>query len=261
MDLGLSKKVAVVTASSKGLGLAVVKQLLAEGAFVILNGRNKSDLEGAAKKINVPDQLKIYQADVTQKKDCMNLIEFAISKFGKLDILVSNCGGPESGGFEAINQNQWRQAIDRSLISHIYLIEYALTHLKKSPAPTILTITSFTVKSPMSNMVLSNSIRAAAVGLTKSLANEYGPIGIRVNSILPGWTRTNRVDQLLKLRSNLSKSSVENEIKLITDSIPLKRMAEPEEFGKVAAFLVSPSASYVNGVMLNVDGGLNQGLF
>lgn len=261
MNLGLNDKVCFVAASSKGLGFSIVKTLLEEDAYVIMNGRSHDDLISGSKKLGNSDKLKIYCGDVTKRNVCLEGIAFTIREFGQLDILVTNCGGPDPGGFESVDEDQWRQAIEKSLMSHIFLIEAALPHLKKSKSPSILSITSFTVKTPVPNLILSNSIRAATVGLTKSLANELGAYGIRVNSILPGWTMTNRVDQLLNARSDSKKTTKPYETDLITQSIPLKRMADPDEFSKVAAILVSPAASYVTGVMLNVDGGINQSLF
>ncbi|MCI0495112.1 SDR family oxidoreductase [candidate division KSB1 bacterium] len=261
MDLGLQGKTAVVAASSKGLGFSVVKNLISEGSSVVMNCRSNHELELAAEEIKKPEKLKTFCGDVTRAEQCKELIEFAINQFGHLDILVSNCGGPDSGDFEDIRHDQWQTAINRSLMSHVYLIEAALPYLKQSDFPSILTITSFTVKKPLQNLLLSNTIRAAAIGLTKSLANEFGPLGIRVNSILPGWTLTGRVDQLMNELSNKKDTSKELEIEQITSSIPLRRMGTPEEFGIAATFLVSPSASYITGVMLSVDGGISEGLF
>ncbi len=261
MDLGLQGKTAVVAASSKGLGFSVVKTLKDEGAFVVMNGRSNTELNKAASEIDQPEKIKKFCGDVTQPDQCKKIIEFAINQFGHLDILVTNCGGPDSGGFESISHEKWQTAIERSLMSHVYLIEEALPYLKQANFPSILTITSFTVKKPLQNLLLSNTIRAAAIGLTKSLANEFGPLGIRVNSILPGWTMTGRVDQLIADLSTKRGTSREMEIDQITNSIPLGRMGSPDEFGKAAAFLVSPAASYITGVMLSVDGGIAEGLF
>jgi len=261
MDLGLTNKIAIVAASSKGLGLSIVQNLLQEGALVIMNGRDEISLTESFEKLGKPDEIRLFAGDVTVKSKCAELVLFAIKEFGNLDIVVSNCGGPDSGKFEDLIDIQWQAAIDQSLLSHIFLIRAALPYLKKSVNPSILTITSFSVKQPIPNLILSNSIRAATVGLTKSLANELGSYGIRVNSILPGWTRTNRVEKLLDSRSQLKKTTKEQEMDQIVQSIPLQRMADPDEFGKVAAFLVSPAASYITGVMLNVDGGIIQGLF
>ena len=261
MDLGLQGKTAVVAASSKGLGFSVVKSLINEGSSVVMNGRSNEELDLAANEIKMPEKLKTFCGDVTQAEQCKALIEFTINKYEHLDIVVTNCGGPDSGDFEGIGHDQWQDAINRSLMSHVYLIEAALPYLKKANFPSILTITSFTVKKPLQNLLLSNTIRAAAIGLTKSLANEFGPLGIRVNSILPGWTLTGRVDQLMSELSNKMGTSRELEIEQITRSIPLRRMGTPDEFGKAAAFLVSPAASYITGVMLRVDGGISEGLF
>jgi len=141
------------------------------------------------------------------------------------------------------------------------MIQHTLPYLKKSLLPSILAITSFIVKQPLENLILSNSIRSATVSLIKSLSFELGPYGIRVNSILPGWTLTDRVQELLESRAKEHRSSMEDKKSKITNKIPLSRMAHPDEFGRVAAFLVSPAASYINGVLLNMDGGLNTGLF
>ena len=260
MDLGLSGKIAVVAASSKGLGFSIVRNLVAEGAFVLMNGRSQEDLEKASKELGESQNLKIFMGDVTQKEACEEMVDYAVKEFGRLDILVTNCGGPDSGGFEDVNDNQWHQAVEQSLMSHVYLIEAALPHLKNSKSPSILTMTSFTIKKPLEKLILSNSVRAAAIGLTKSLANEFGSLGIRVNSILPGWTLTARVDQLMDNRAKTRHSSRQAEIEQLTRSIPLKRLADPDEIGKAAVFLVSPAASYITGVMLSVDGGITDGL-
>jgi len=144
-------------------------------------------------------------------------------------------------------------------LSHVRLIRAALPYLKKSNSASVLTITSYSVKQPIPNLILSNSIRAATVGLTKSLALELGPNGIRFNSILPGWTKTERVQELLKFIAEQNESTVEKEVDKITAECPLGRMASPDEIGRAAAFLLSPASSYITGVMLTVDGGMVKG--
>jgi 3-oxoacyl-[acyl-carrier protein] reductase len=180
--------------------------------------------------------------------------------FDGLDILITNAGGPPAGTMDDFSIEDWEKAINTTLLSHVRLIQTAKPLLLKSQTPSILTVTSAAVKQPMPNMILSNSIRAATVGLTKSLANEFGPLGIRVNSILPGWTDTERVHNLMQTRASLNNSSIEEEYQKQASESPLRRIGKPEEFARVAAFLVSPAASYVNGIMLVVDGGLNKGL-
>jgi 3-oxoacyl-[acyl-carrier protein] reductase len=142
---------------------------------------------------------------------------------------------------------------------HVRLIKAALPYLRKSEVPSVLTVTSMSVKQPIANLLLSNSIRAATVGLTKSLAIELGRESIRFNSILPGWTETERVTELMTARANANKSTVEEEIRKQSELSPLGRMGQPGEFANAAAFLVSPAASYITGVMLNVDGGMYKG--
>ena len=260
MNLGLKDKVALVTGASKGLGLASAKILLAEGAKVVIASRSKENLEKVIKEIG-NDDLKAIACDVTNPRDCENLVSETIAAFKKLDVLITNCGGPPPGDFASVNLQQWDDAVEGSFKSHVYLIKSALPYLKKSDSASILTVTSITSKQPLDNLILSNAVRSATIGLTKSLSRELGKYGIRVNSILPGWTLTERVDSLLKNRADKNKSTVENELSKITADIPLGQIGDPEDFGRVAAFLLSPAAAYVNGVMLNVDGGLYKGIF
>ncbi len=261
MDLGLKDKVALVSGASKGLGFATAKVLLEEGAKVVITSRSQSNLDEAADKLGNPQSLLAVACDVTRAQDCAHLIDQAVSVFKKLDILVANCGGPDPGTFEKLSDEQWEQAIQKSFMSNVYLIRSALPYLKNSDSPSILTITSFTTKMPMENMLLSNSLRAGTIGLTKTLSFEFGAYRIRVNSILPGWTLTDRVNSLLDNRAKLNATTPEEELRKISNQIPLGRMGDPLEFARAAAFLVSPAASFVNGVMLNVDGGINKGLF
>jgi 3-oxoacyl-[acyl-carrier protein] reductase len=176
-----------------------------------------------------------------------------------LDILITNAGGPPSGAFESFYEASWQKAIDLSFMSHVRLIIAALPFLCQSKAASVLTVTSYSVKQPIPNLVLSNSIRAATVGLTKSLALELGSAGIRFNSILPGWTATERVTELMTFRAKQNGTTVEYEIDKQSKDSPLGRMGTPEEFANAAVFLVSPAASYITGVMLTVDGGMYKG--
>lgn len=262
MDLLLANKVVFIAGSSQGLGYATAEILLNENATVVINGRNQDKLEKSAQKLinKTNGSVFTFAGDVTDVDFPGLLFEFMNSNFGKLDILITNSGGPTPGPFESISDESWQNAFELTFLSHVRLIRALLPLLKCSETSNVLTITSYSAKQPIPNLILSNSIRAATIGLTKTLALEMGSIGIRFNSILPGWTRTERVTSLMENRAKLNNSSVEEEIKNQTTESPLGRMAEPEEFAYVAAFLVSPRASYLTGTMLSVDGGMVKGI-
>ena len=261
MDLGLKDKVALVTAASKGLGRATALQFAREGAKVALCAR--SDLvHTAAEDIRAEtgaDVLAVPNIDVARPEDCEAVVKATVDRFGGLDILVTNAGGPPSGAFVNIDLETWRKAVDLTLLSAVRLIQCALPHLRRSSTPAILTMASYSVKQPIPNLTLSNSIRLAVIGLTKTLSQELSPDRIRVNSILPGWTYTERVEELMRARAEKSGRTPEEEAARITADIPLGRMGRPQEFANVAVFLCSPAASFVNGAMLQVDGGIIQG--
>ncbi len=261
MDLGLNGKRALVTGSSRGLGYAVALGLAREGCRVVINGRDELRLFEAAHKVYKETNVLGYPipGDVTDPAFPEQLVGNTVKLLGGLDILVTNAGGPPAGTFESFDEAAWQKAIDLSLMSHVRLIKAALSHLRQSKTASVLTVTSYSVKQPIPNLVLSNSIRAATVGLTKSLALELGRDGIRFNSILPGWTNTERVVELMAFRAKQNGTTVEVEIDKQSKDSPLGRMGTPEEFANAAVFLVSPSASYITGVMLTVDGGMYKG--
>lgn len=263
MDLNLTNKLVFIAGSSQGLGFAVAKQLLEEHAIVIINGRNQPKLDESVKKLtnSSNDQVFAFPGDVTDPIFSTNLQEFLSSKFGRLDILITNAGGPKPAAFENLSDETWNDAFELSFMSHVRMIRSLLPLLKESSSATVLTITSYSVKQPIPNLILSNSIRAATIGLTKSLALELGEYGIRFNSILPGWTLTERVNQLMENRASINGTTIEEEIDKQSSESPLGRMAKPEEFANVATFLVSPRASYMTGSMISVDGGMVKGIF
>ncbi len=261
MDLKLAGKIALVIGASRGLGYAAAQSLAEEGARIAINGRDVDKLQLAAHELTETTGADILTVagDVADKETAQRIIDQTVVYFGGLDILITNAGGPPAGSFETFSDDDWQQAIDLSFLSHVRLIRAALPHLVQSAHPAVLTITSYSVKQPIANLILSNSIRAATAGLTKSLANELGPQSVRFNSILPGWTETERVKELMNFRANSGNTTVEDEIARQARDIPLGRFAQPEEFGRAAAFLVSPAASYITGVMLPVDGGAIKG--
>ncbi|MCG2785466.1 MAG: SDR family oxidoreductase [Anaerolineae bacterium] len=255
MDLGLNGLRALVTGASRGLGFATAQALAAEGVQVAINSRSVDKLRAAADSLGGV----AVAADITEPGAAERVIAETVESLGGLDILITNAGGPPSGAFESFDDAAWEKALDLSLMSHVRLIRAALPHLRRSQAAAVLTITSYSVKQPIPNLVLSNSIRAATVGLTKTLALELGKDGIRFNSILPGWTETERVTELMTFRAGQNGTTVDEEIRKQMAESPLGRMARPDEFAKPAVFLVSPAASYITGVMLTVDGGMVKG--
>jgi 3-oxoacyl-[acyl-carrier protein] reductase len=261
MDMHLKDKCAFVAGSSRGLGYAVAMALAKEGCKVAVNGRDEGKVKAAAEKItgNTGTHVIGLAGDVTDPETPGRLLADTVRGLGGIDILVTNAGGPPSGAFESFDDSAWQKAIDLSLMSHVRLIRAALPSLCKSSAASVLTITSYSVKQPIPNLVLSNSIRSATVGLTKTLALELGKDGIRFNSILPGWTETERVIELMTFRAKQNGTTVEAEIAKQAKESPLGRMGKPDEFANAAVFLVSPVASYITGVMLTVDGGIYRG--
>lgn len=263
MDLKLQDKRALVLGSSRGLGYAVARGLALEGCAVAINSRDSNNLNLAAEKLSGETGMKIVPipGDLTDRDVATSLITQAVGALGGLDLLVTNAGGPPAGAFESFDDDTWDVAIELSFLNHVRVIREALPHLRKSKSASVLTITSYSVKQPIPNLILSNSIRAATVGLTKSLALELGSEGIRFNSILPGWTKTERVTELMAFRAKQSGKSIEEEISQQMLNSPLGRMAAPEEFANAAVFLLSPAASYITGVMLTVEGGMYKGTF
>jgi len=261
MDLRLKGKKAFLAGSSRGLGYATALVLAGEGCQVMINGRNQDSLERSAAEIERETGIKTgyVLGNAADPNRAEALIKEAATKLGGLDLLVTNTGGPPSGRFDAITEEVWQNAINLAFMSHVRLIHAALPYLRESNHASVLTITSYSVKQPIPNLILSNSIRSATIGLTKSLALELGPDQIRFNSLLPGWTKTERVLEILSFRADQNGTSLEEEINQITAACPLGRMATPDEIGRAAAFLLSPAASYLTGVMLNVDGGMYKG--
>ena len=261
MDLRLKDKRALITGSSRGLGYATAMALAKEGCKVAINGRDEAKIKVVAEKISKETGTQVIglAGDVSLPDVPAKLVQQTAEAFGGLDILVTNTGGPTPGTIDGLDESAWQKGIDLCLMAHVRLIKSALLYLRKSDSASILTVTSLSVKQPIANLLISNSVRSATIGLTKSLALELGKENIRVNSILPGWTETERVTELMNARAKANSSTVEEEAKRQAAESPLGRMAQPEEFANAAVFLVSPAASYITGVMLSVDGGMYKG--
>jgi 3-oxoacyl-[acyl-carrier protein] reductase len=263
MDLGLRGKVALVAAASRGLGRAVAEELAREGATLVLCARGPEKLREAAAAIADSSQVEVLavSGDVSSKDDVKRVVNTGIDHFGKIDILVTNAGGPPAGRFESLSRDAWESATRLTLDSVIELTRHVVPGMKERRWGRILNITSIAVKQPVDNLMLSNTLRAAVTGFARTLANELAPDGITVNNILPGYTRTERVEELAQAMATKEGTRPEDFVKGWEKEIPMKRLGEPEEFAALAAFLVSERASYITGTSIAVDGGWIRSLF
>ncbi|HLX93212.1 MAG TPA: SDR family oxidoreductase [Puia sp.] len=254
MDLGIKDKVAFVAASSKGLGKAVALELAVEGVKVIISGRNAGDLEKTRLEIKARtsiDPLAIT-CDLSVSSERQLAIERALDVHGNVDILVTNSGGPPAGSFDDFSDSDWSKAYQQLLPGVIGLIRGFSLGMKQKKWGRIVCITSMAVRQPVNRLVLSNAIRLSIVGLTKTLSTEMAPSNITVNNIMPGYTETERLKELVKS---------EDSFRAAMSEIPLGRFAKPDEFAAAVAFLCSDRASYITGTSLPVDGGWIKGIF
>lgn len=258
MDLQLTGKVALVTAASKGLGWATASQLAAEGARVMISSRGEEELARAAGEIaeTTGAEVEYCAADVSDAGDLKRLLEETQSRLGPVDVLVANAGGPPPGGFEALDDAKWYLAHDLNLMSTVRLIRGVLPHMRQQRWGRIAILTSSSVKQPIENLMLSNTYRVAVVGLAKSLAVEFAPDGVLVNTVGPGRIATDRVATLDAGVAKKTGLSVEEVRARSEKGIPMGRYGTPDEFGRVTAFLVSGANTYTTGQNLLVDGGM-----
>lgn len=258
MDLGLRGAKVLVAASSEGLGFATARRFSLEEASVVISSRDADKLERAREAIagETGGATHAVTADMSDPASAQRLADAAAERLGGLDVVVVNAGGPPPGKFEDFDLEAWQRAVNLTLMSAISLIRAALPHLRQSPRAAILTITSTSVRQPVPNLILSNVVRPAVIGLTKSLSLELGPEGIRVNSILPGTIETGRIVSLMNSRAAANSTSPDEERRKAAAEIPLRRIGTPDEFANAAVFLCSPTASYITGVMMPVDGGV-----
>ena len=263
MDLGLKDKVALVAAGSRGLGRAVAEELAAEGASLVLCARDVNTLTETAAAIADASGAHVLAvpADVTNVDSINKLVEAGSDRFGRIDILVTNAGGPPAGTFDQITREQWDEALRLTLFSAIELARAVLPGMRERRWGRILNITSIAVKQPVENLMLSNSLRAGLTGFARTLANEVAAEGITVNNILPGYTRTERLDELATMMAEKQGISASEFRGVWEKEIPMGRLGEPREFAALAAFLVSERASYITGTSIQVDGGWIRSLF
>jgi 3-oxoacyl-[acyl-carrier protein] reductase len=258
MDLGLHNQPVIVCASSAGLGKATALEFCREGANVTLCGRRESELRRTAAQIQAATgrEPHFVVADLTRADDIVCLVESAVARFGGLFALVNNSGGPPPGTFEQFDDGAWQSAFELNLLSYVRTIRAALPHLRNGNGGRILNFTSTSVKSPIDNLILSNTFRTGVLGLTKTLAGELAPDRILVNLIGPGRIQTDRIEQLDTMRAKNAGLSVEQVRADTRRMIPLGRYGTPEELAKIAVFLNSPANTYITGQTVLVDGGL-----
>jgi len=262
MDLGLKNKVALVAASSKGLGKAVAWGLAREGAKLVICARDKKNLEKTADDIFLGTGVSVFplSVDLTESDQINWLIDETLDLFGKVDILVTNAGGPPPGDFKNLNETNWAEAVQLTLMSAVRLSKAVIPGMQKQKWGRIIHMTSVSVKQPISGLHLSNVIRPAVIGLTKSLALEYAKDNILVNAVCPGYFLTDRVKQLFQNKAKKSKKTITEVEKAIKAQIPLGRIGSPEELANLIAFLASDKASYITGSIIQADGGFVKSL-
>ncbi len=256
MDLQVKDQVALVAAASKGLGKSAAMALAQEGAHLAICARSEA-LDATAEEIRSETGAKVFavRTDLTERDQVDAFVTQALDQYGQIDILIINCGGPPPGNFMDLTVEDWEAGIRTTIMSTLYLCYAVVPHMIGRGSGSIVTTQSYSTKQPLARLITSNSLRLAVLGLMKSLANELGPQGIRVNSINPAWTWTDRVQKLMEDRASAAGTTVEQEAAKVAEALPLRRMGTLDEYGKSIAWLASPAAGFIHGHALMFDGG------
>lgn len=262
MDLGLKGRGVIVAASSQGIGRATAESFAREGAQVAMCARTESTLRTAADAIRKATNAEVLAepVDVTDAGQVQNFVELVAKRFGRIDVCVTNAGGPPAKNFLSLSPDEWRKAVDLNFMSVVHLAKAVIPHMQRHRWGRIVTITSVTVKQPVAELIMSNAVRGAVVGLVKSLSNEFGKDGITVNNVAPGYTATERLQELAGVRALAGGSSPEQIYQSWAAEIPLRRLGNPQEIADAIVWLASERAAYVTGQTLLADGGLYRGL-
>ena len=257
MNLGLTGKVALVGGSSRGLGRAVARELAAEGCSVVLCSRDADAVARAGAEITQETGAETcaVAANLSEASAVERLVTAAFDRFGRVDVLVTNTGGPPAGSFESHSPEAWRCAVAQNLESVLNLTRAIVPGMKERGWGRIVNITSIAVKQPVDGLILSNSVRAAVTGFARTLANEVALHGITVNSVLPGYTRTERLVNLAEHQARTHGIEVRDAYVQWEREIPMGRLGEPDELAALVAFLASTRAAYITGASIAVDGG------
>ncbi|HEX8128369.1 MAG TPA: SDR family oxidoreductase [Pyrinomonadaceae bacterium] len=263
MDFGLNGRVALVAAASKGIGFASARELAREGVRVFLCSRDEERAREAARKIaaETGTQCTGVRADVTNDEDARAFVELARERAGGVDILVTNAGGPPTATFESADLEMYRRAFELNALSAVRLAQLVVPSMRAARWGRVVNITSISVKQPIEGLLLSNTVRAGLTGWAKTLSAEVAAEGVTVNNVAPGYTLTERQDELAAARAGQSGKSKEELIGMWAEQVPMRRLATAEEIAAAVAFLASERASYITGVTLQVDGGWVRGLF
>ncbi|MEH1013303.1 SDR family oxidoreductase [Micromonospora sp. CPCC 206060] len=253
MDLGLTDRVYVLTGASRGLGFATAECLVADGARVVLSARDGARAAAAAEQLGGPEHAVAIGADLADPATPQRLVETARASFGRLDGALISVGGPPPGSASAATDEQWRHAFETVFLGTVRTARTIAAELPAGGA--IALVLSTSVRTPIGGLGISNGLRPGLAGVAKDMADEYGPRGVRLVGLLPGRIMTDRNRELFAASGDPERARAEAEA-----GIPLRRIAEPAEFGRVAAFVLSPAASYLTGVTVPVDGGALRGL-
>jgi 3-oxoacyl-[acyl-carrier protein] reductase len=263
MDLGLRDKVAVVTASSEGLGAAVAQALAREGAKLAICSRSSDRISKTASDLKQRHQVDVlpFVCDVTDAESVVGFRDRVLEAFGEVNILFTNAGGPPPGAIQDVSPADIEKALQLNLMSAIHLVYAFLLPMKEKQWGRIITSTSISVKQPIPNLALSNISRVGVVAFVKSLAREFAPFGITANTVAPGYVMTERVKQLLDDRVKKEGIPYEEALEQLVEQIPAGRIGRPEEFGNLVAFLASELSGYINGETVLIDGAMYRGLY
>jgi len=263
MNLGLNNKTAIVSASSKGLGKACAEELAAEGCNLTIFSRNIRNIKKTAKEISEKYNVKVLplKADASNPADVKNVVKSTVKEYKTVHILINNAGGPPFGYFEDFKLKDWQKALELNLLSVVNLTREVIPYMKKQKWGRIINITSIAVKQPVDGLILSNTARTGVIGLAKTLSNEYAKDNVLINNVCPGRIMTDRIVNLANSRSKLTKIPFNKVIKEWESDIPVGRIGKPQELSSLVAFLASEKASYITGNTIQIDGGLNKGLF